>query len=197
MSYVVRFMIGSGLLFAGIFIGLWLSPDDYYPIRAVYADDPIETHKDPRVRGRYLVEVSGCNDCHTPGYLTNGGSTPESEWMVGSDLGWRGPWGTTYAANVREIAQAMSVQEWLRYTAELRSRPPMPWFGLAAMTEADRRDIWSYLNSLPADERTVPAYQPPGEPPVSVYMDLTVYLPDGPPAPMPAPAPAPEPTSDE
>ena len=24
---------------------------------------------DPVVRGRYLVTIMGCNDCHTPGYL--------------------------------------------------------------------------------------------------------------------------------
>ncbi|MDQ1241342.1 MAG: hypothetical protein QG550_593, partial [Pseudomonadota bacterium] len=39
--------------------------------------------KDPRVaRGRYLVVVSGCNDCHTPGYMQNGGpKLPEKDWL--------------------------------------------------------------------------------------------------------------------
>lgn len=183
MTTPVRAMAALSLLFAGIFLALWLTPDDHYPIKALYADDHIETSADPVVRGRYLVQVSGCNDCHTPGYLMNGGSTPESEWMVGSDLGWRGPWGTTYAVNVRAIAQSMSEQQWLSYTAELRSRPPMPWFGLVAMTEADRRDMWAYLNSLEPRDDAMPAYQPPGEAPAGVFVDLTVYLPDGTPAP--------------
>jgi mono/diheme cytochrome c family protein len=27
-------------------------------------------------RGRYLVRISGCNDCHTPGYLQHNGEVP-------------------------------------------------------------------------------------------------------------------------
>ena len=185
MQQTLRIMWATGLFFAGMFTALWLSPDTHYPIKTAYADDHIESSWDPTVRGRYLVQVSGCNDCHTPGYLMNDGSTPEEQWMVGSDLGWRGPWGTTYAVNVRAIAQAMTEEQWLEYTSVIRSRPPMPWFGLAAMTEADRRDIWYYLNSLDADATRVPAYQPPGEQPTHPYVDLTVYLPDGSPAPPP------------
>ena len=28
-------------------------------------------------RGRYVVAISGCNDCHTPNFLMNGGKTPQ------------------------------------------------------------------------------------------------------------------------
>ncbi|MEJ2396973.1 MAG: cytochrome C, partial [Gammaproteobacteria bacterium] len=28
-------------------------------------------------RGRYLVRIGGCNDCHTAGYAESGGKTPE------------------------------------------------------------------------------------------------------------------------
>jgi hypothetical protein len=28
-------------------------------------------------RGRYLVKITGCNDCHTPGYIQNAGKVPE------------------------------------------------------------------------------------------------------------------------
>ena len=52
-------------------------------------------------RGRYLVKISGCNDCHTAGYAMTGGNIPESQWLMGDKLGWRGPWGTTYPANLR------------------------------------------------------------------------------------------------
>jgi mono/diheme cytochrome c family protein len=47
-------------------------------------------------RGKYLVTIGGCNDCHTPGYLLSEGKTPEALWLTGSSFGWRGPWGTTY-----------------------------------------------------------------------------------------------------
>jgi len=28
-------------------------------------------------RGKYLVTITGCNDCHTPGYAEGEGKTPE------------------------------------------------------------------------------------------------------------------------
>jgi mono/diheme cytochrome c family protein len=52
-------------------------------------------------RGRYLVETSGCNDCHTPGYAQNNGKVDEKLWLTGDKLGWAGPWGTTYPTNLR------------------------------------------------------------------------------------------------
>ena len=51
-------------------------------------------------RGRYLVKIAGCNDCHTAGYAAAAGNVPESAWLTGDTLGWRGAWGTTYAANL-------------------------------------------------------------------------------------------------
>ena len=52
-------------------------------------------------RGRYIAQLAGCNDCHTPGYLLNNGDIPESRWLIGDTFGWRGPWGTTYPSNLR------------------------------------------------------------------------------------------------
>ena len=58
-------------------------------------------------RGRYLLRTSGCNDCHTPGYPLFEGKTPEDLWLTGDTFGWRGPWGTTYGANLRLLAGQM------------------------------------------------------------------------------------------
>jgi hypothetical protein len=52
-------------------------------------------------RGRYITKIAGCNDCHTAGYALSGGKVPESEWLKGDALGCSGPWGTTYAPNLR------------------------------------------------------------------------------------------------
>ena len=35
-------------------------------------------------RGRYLVVIGGCNDCHTAGYPEQGGKVPEGEWLKGA-----------------------------------------------------------------------------------------------------------------
>ena len=40
-----------------------------------------EKKDDPLVkRGRYLVQIGGCNDCHTPAYPEKGGKVPEDAW---------------------------------------------------------------------------------------------------------------------
>ena len=50
-----------------------------------------EKKTDPQVeRGRYLVRITGCNDCHTAGYAPSGGKVPEAQWLTGDALGWRG-----------------------------------------------------------------------------------------------------------
>jgi hypothetical protein len=51
-------------------------------------------------RGKYVLQIAGCNDCHTPGYTASGGKVEERLWLTGDQLGWRGPWGTTYASNL-------------------------------------------------------------------------------------------------
>ena len=43
-------------------------------------------------RGKYLVQIAGCNDCHTPGYTSSAGKVDEKLWLTGDQLGWRGPW---------------------------------------------------------------------------------------------------------
>src|SRR5262245_33528136 len=56
---------------------------------------PVEANSsaaEPDDRGRYLVKITGCNDCHTPGYAQTGGKIPEKDWLTGSSLGFRGPW---------------------------------------------------------------------------------------------------------
>ena len=85
-------------------------------------------------RGRYLLKISGCNDCHTPGYAQSGGAVPEKEWLTGDSLGWRGPWGTTYPSNLRRYMQTISEEQWLARAKTRQYRPPMPWFALRDMS---------------------------------------------------------------
>lgn len=40
--------------------------------------------------GRYLVKISGCNDCHTNRWHQSEGKIPESEWLAGDITGWSG-----------------------------------------------------------------------------------------------------------
>ena len=113
-------------------------------------------------RGRYVVQIGGCNDCHTPGYGMSGGKVPESQWLVGDALGWQGPWGTTYPANLRLYFQDLSEAQWLKTAKTLKTRPPMPWFTLHRMTNADLRAIYRFIRHLGPAGQPAPAYVPPG-----------------------------------
>jgi mono/diheme cytochrome c family protein len=46
-------------------------------------------------RGRYIVKITGCNDCHSPGYSESEGKLPEGSWLKGNLVGFLGPWGTS------------------------------------------------------------------------------------------------------
>ena len=49
-------------------------------------------------RGRYLAQIMSCGDCHTPG--KSYGEPDSARAFAGSELGWKGPWGVRYAANL-------------------------------------------------------------------------------------------------
>ncbi|MFL6622667.1 MAG: cytochrome C [Sulfurifustis sp.] len=123
-------------------------------------------------RGKYLVTIGGCNDCHTPGYPEKGGNVPEEQWLIGDQLGWRGPWGTTYAANLRLRVQEMSEDQWVTLARTAELRPPMPWFNLRRMTEPDLRAVYRYIRHMgPAGQRA-PAYVPPDQQPKGPYVQF-------------------------
>lgn len=115
--------------------------------------------------GRYLVQIAACNDCHTPGYMQTAGQVDEKLWLTGDRLAWNGPWGTTYAINVRLYMQGMTEAQWLQAARTMKPRPPMPWFNVHAMSDRDLRAIYQYVQALGPGGEPAPAYLPPGEVP--------------------------------
>jgi hypothetical protein len=116
-------------------------------------------------RGRYLVKIAGCNDCHTPGYMQTAGKVPEKQWLTGDQLGWRGPWGTTYASNLRLYMRNLSEDQWVKTAKTARFRPPMPWFALHDMTTQDLRAIYRFIKYLGPAGEPAPAFVPPDQEP--------------------------------
>ena len=114
-------------------------------------------------RGRYLVQTSGCNDCHTPGYGPQEGRVDEKLWLTGDAVGWSGPWGTTYPTNLRLLLQGMTREQWIGHARTMKPRPPMPWFNVRAMTDADLSAIHAYTRSLGPAGTPAPAFVPPGQ----------------------------------
>jgi hypothetical protein len=107
--------------------------------------------------GRYLVQTAGCNDCHTAGYIAAEGKLAEAQWLTGDRLGWQGPWGTTYATNLRLYFAGMTEQRWIIHARVMKPRPPMPWFNLRA--------IYRYIKAAGPAGEPAPAHVPPGKTP--------------------------------
>ena len=123
-------------------------------------------------RGRYLVRIAGCNDCHTAGYAQSGGQVSEKDWLLGDRLGWRGPWGTTYPANLRLAMSKMGENEWIKLAQTAKMRPPMPWFALRDMDREDVRAIYRFVRHLGPAGAPAPAFVPPGQAPAGPYVQF-------------------------
>lgn len=137
-----------------------------FPAAAPFAD-PAELE-----RGRYLLTTSGCNDCHTPGYMQSEGKIPRSAWLTGSAVGFQGPWGTTYPVNLRLYVHNLSEAGWLERVRQ-PMRPPMPWFNLREASDADLRAMYRYIRDLGPAGKPTPAAAAPGVAVTTPYVDLT------------------------
>lgn len=146
-------------------------------VSSIAADTPAKTAAKPASnkeieRGRYLVMIAGCNDCHTPNFLVNGGKTPEKDRLTGATMGWRGPWGTTYPVNLRLYFQDLTEGQWVQVAKEIQRRPPMPYFSLNAMAEADVRAIYKYIRYLGPAGTPAPKFVPPDKEPPQPYVQF-------------------------
>lgn len=121
-------------------------------------------------RGRYIVKITGCNDCHTQGYIESDGKVAEKDWLTGSKLGWRGPWGTTYGSNLRSYFGRMTENEWVKIAHTFQPRPPMPWTAVHAMEERDLRALYQFIKALGPGGEEAPAYVPPDKEPAPPYV---------------------------
>ena len=124
----------------------------------------------PVERGEYLTVIMGCHDCHTPGGLY--GAPDFRRALAGSELGWKGPWGVSYASNLTpDSATGLGTWTEEEIIRALQAgvgkdggpvAPPMPWPNFARLTRDDVTAIVAYLKSIPAVAHEVPESSPPG-----------------------------------
>ena len=189
-----KYALLSGLAAALTLCGCQQAPSvaNASPASPLPAPSHAPTDAELLARGEYLVRTTGCNDCHTPDYGPRQGEVPKTEWLVGSGLGFKGPWGTTYPTNLRLSLARMDETQWLDYSAKLKTRPIMPDFALRAMTAEDRRAIYRFVRSLGAGGQPAPAYVPPGQTAPAPYFELVMpSAPAGVPAADAVPTPEP------
>jgi mono/diheme cytochrome c family protein len=115
--------------------------------------------------------ITGCNDCHTPGYAENGGKVSVENWLVGNTLGYHGPWGTTYAPNLRHYFERLSEDQWVQAAKSLKTRPPMPWFSVNAIADEDLRAMYAFVRSLGSSGAAAAKALQPGEQPPEPTVD--------------------------
>jgi mono/diheme cytochrome c family protein len=131
----------------------------------VVAETPVE-------RGRYLVTLGGCHDCHTPGYFL--GKPDEKRFLGGSDVGFLIPGvGTVVGPNLtsdRETGLGSWSAEEIVTALQTGVRPDgrelspvMPWPALAKLKKDDAYAIAAYLKTLPPISNAVPGPFGPGE----------------------------------
>ncbi len=125
-------------------------------------------------RGRYVVEIMGCNDCHTPGYLVRRSNLPVEDWLVGSTLGFRGYFGTAYPTNLRLSVKNMSEEDWLILAKKMRNGSAMADVMLPETADQDLRAIYRFIKYLGPKGTPAPTSLPKGVKPTTQYIDVPV-----------------------
>ena len=169
ISHTVQVSI-LGLLLVISMMPTTASTEDKVPQIAQGKPSDKKLDKKTEERGRYVIKIAGCNDCHTPGYADAAGKIPEKDWLTGDTIGWRGPWGTTYSSNLRLYMQNLSEDQWIQVSRAVEFRPPMPWFVLREMTEEDLRAIYRFIRHLGPAGQPAPNYLPPNQEPPQPYI---------------------------
>jgi mono/diheme cytochrome c family protein len=129
-------------------------------------------------RGKYLVTLGGCSDCHTPGNFF--GHPDMSKFLGGSDVGFAIPGLGVFVGRNLTPDKETGLGKWTTkqiitaMTTGVRPdgrtlAPIMPWRDLAHLTKSDAQAIAAYLKSLPPVNHAVPGPFGPNETP-SVFV---------------------------
>jgi mono/diheme cytochrome c family protein len=126
---------------------------------------PLKAENADVARGKYLVSIAGCNDCHTPGYFL--GKPDESRFLGGSEVGFEIPaLGIFHGPNLtpdRETGLGGWTDAQIVAALTIGKRPDgrelapvMPWRAFANFTKEDVGAIVAYLRTLPPVSNKVP-----------------------------------------
>ncbi len=150
---------------------------------------PVTKPGNPQVeRGRYLVTLGVCHDCHTPkgrdgrprldrllsGHPEGQPPAPAIKGIITVSLtatSFTGPWGTAFSRNLTPD-RATGIGTWSEayFIKVLRTgirgngeplRPLMPWEWYRQLTDDDLKAIFAYLRSVPPISNAVPEDLPP------------------------------------
>jgi mono/diheme cytochrome c family protein len=132
-------------------------------------------------RGKYVANLGGCNDCHTPGYFF--GKPDTARYLGGSEVGFEIPGlGVFHGPNLtpdketglgswsdKQVVDAL--QKGVRPDGRVLA-PIMPWRALAKLSSEDTYALVAYLRSIPAVKNKVPGPFGPSEKATSFVMKV-------------------------
>jgi mono/diheme cytochrome c family protein len=145
-------------------------------------------------RGRYLVTISGCSDCHTPGALL--GSPDMKRYLGGSDVGFAIPGAGVFVGENLTPDKTTGLGSWTdsQIIAAFRTgktpdgrelSPVMPYPAFSHLSDADAQAIAAFLKSLPAVSNQVKNFGPNEKVTISVSAVLPPDVYNALPAPKP------------
>ena len=146
------------------------------PAAASQAADPAAV-----ARGKYLVNLAGCNDCHTPGYFL--GKPDMARFLGGSEVGFELPGlGVFYGPNLtpdKETGLGGWTDSQVATAITTGARPDnrmlapiMPYHAFANLTKQDVDGIVAFLRSIPPVSNKVPGPFGPTQTPTSFVMKI-------------------------
>ena len=120
-------------------------------------------------RGRFLVTIAGCSDCHTPGALL--GSPDMKRYLGGSDVGFAIPGAGVFVEGIRRPTRRRASAHGRTSRSSRRSAPVkrpegrelspvMPYPALSHLSDADAQAIVAFLKSLPSVSNKVKNFGP-------------------------------------
>lgn len=138
------------------------------------ADTPVQ-------RGKYLVTIMGCSDCHTPGSFL--GHPDKTRFLGGSDVGFAIPGLGVFPGRNLTPDPETGLGKWTTkqiitaFTTGERPdhrilAPIMPYQDFKSLTKADARAIAAYLKSLKPVKNAVPGPFGPTETPTTFVMTV-------------------------
>lgn len=143
---------------------------------ASHAADPAAVE-----RGKYLVNLAGCNDCHTPGYFL--GKPDMARFLGGSEVGFELPGlGVFYGPNLTpdketglggwtDAQVAAAITTGVRPDNRMLA-PIMPYHAFASLTKQDLDGIVAFLRSIPPVSNKVPGPFGPTQTPTGFVMKI-------------------------
>jgi Cytochrome C oxidase, cbb3-type, subunit III len=133
------------------------------PLEAPVPEPDVST---PEKRGKYLVTVAGCTDCHT---AQDAHGQPLPGMDFGGGLIFDGPWGRVASANITPDPSGIPYYDTALFTQTMRTgfvksrklSQIMPWHTYRGMTDEDLAAIFAHIKTLKPVQHRVDNTLPP------------------------------------